>query len=66
MQVRNLCDPERIKLEMDAREELGRLRKSLAETYEASSYTAFLFMKMIVAKNIMMFFYSADRRSDNI
>ena len=36
MQVRNLCDPERIKLEEDAYKELTKLPLTLAETYEVS------------------------------
>ena len=68
-QVKNLCDPERIKIEIDTREKFRRLRKSFAEIYEASSYIAFLIIKMLVAKNIwgiIMFLCLANRRSDNV
>ena len=67
LQIENLCDLERIKLEINTCEKSRRLRESFA-VYEASSYIALLIIKMLVAKKIwgiIMFLCLANRRSDN-
>lgn len=67
--LRTFATQRELKIEIDTREKFRRLPKSFAEIYKASSYIAFLIIKMLVAKNIwgiIMFLCLANRSFDNV